>query len=110
MEEIIMTLNVSSTIPNDFFDYLKENLEKNYSCSSTEREIINLLFLLAMKRNAHPQALFQNWEFHSYSKKYSPEQAIALCEDFIHESLGYAMNFSETISILKVAFPNKVAP
>lgn len=102
--------NTQPSIPNDFFDYLRQNLEKRYSMESMEREMITVLFVLAMKKSPHPKYLFKHWELYNYSKKYSPEQAITMCEDFIHDGLGYDMSFPEIIDIFKVAFPNKVAP
>ena len=102
--------NTQLSVSNDFFDYLKQNLEKYYPKESMKREMISLLFVLAMKRRPNPKFLFQHWEIHNYSKEYSPTQAIALCEDFTHNGLGYDMNFSETISFLKITFPNKVEP
>lgn len=97
--------SLSNTVPDAFFDYLKSNMEK-YPIGSNEREIILLLFSIGYRKTARPEALFQNWNIYIYSESYSPIEAINLCENFIHESLGYNMNFSEAIDVFKVAFPS----
>ncbi len=88
-----------------FFHYLKSNLE-NYPIGSTDREIILLLFCIAHKKSSIPQILFYHWNVYPYSKIYTPDKAIALCEKFIHKDLGLEnVSFPELIDLLKIIFP-----
>ena len=90
-----------------FINYLKEHLE-NYPKKTEEREIILLLFGLAYKKKPCKTVLFSHWDSHSYSQRYTPNEAIALCEKFIKYNLlldlHLDMSFPEAIDVLKVAF------
>ena len=101
-----MQANTSIVNFEALMDYLKTNME-NYS--EEEKEILLLLFTIAYKKQPQKHLLFRNWSLHSYSKNYTPDEAIALCENFINYNLQLDlqldMSFPEAIDLLKIAFP-----
>ncbi len=95
--------NTSAPNFEALMNYLKSNME-NYPEGTDEREIILLLFALAYKKSPIPLVLFRNWSLHTYSKNYTPAEALALCENFIKHNLNLDMDFAEAVNVLKVNF------
>lgn len=97
----------STNNSTNFFDYLTPYM-KSIPKGSIEREVIRLVLFLGYREN-NISSIFKNWNLY-YSKYYTPEEAIALCTDFIKNNLCLDMTFSEAMDYFKEFFSDEKQP